>query len=101
VKPGWKLKVAPVNQAIRSVLVGCALLAVNGRLQMGHEAEFEDWLRLGLEKAIAPTVTHPCWNCDGTGRSQVFNAGSDETTKPFKDGPCVVCSGRGRLAAND
>jgi len=68
---------------------------------MGHEAEFEDWLLLCLEKAIAPTVTRPCWNCDGTGRSQVFNAGSDGATKPSKDGSCVVCSGRGKLAAND
>jgi len=95
------LKVAPVNQVMRSALMGCALLAVNERLQMGHEAEFDDWLRLGLEKVIAPTATRPCWNCDGTGRSQAFNAGSDGATKPSKDGSCVVCSGRGKLAAND
>jgi hypothetical protein len=68
---------------------------------MGHEAAFDDWLRLGIEKVIAPTVIRPCWNCDGAGRSQVFNAGSDGATKPSKDGSCVVCSGRGKPAAND
>ena len=68
---------------------------------MDREAEFEDWLRLGIEKAIAPTATRPCWSCDGTGRSQVLNAGRDGVGTPSKDGSCVVCSGRGRLAAND
>jgi hypothetical protein len=45
---------------MRSALKGCALLVVNGSLQMSHEAEFEDWLLLCLEKAIAPTVTRLC-----------------------------------------
>lgn len=68
---------------------------------MGRDAEFKDWLRMGLEKAIAPRVARPCWNCDGTGRSQVFDAGRDGVATPSKDGRCAVCSGRGWLAAND
>lgn len=60
-----------------------------------HEARCSD------RSSDTGIVTRPCWNCEGTGRGLVWNEGADAPTRQFVPGPCVVCSGRGRLAAND
>lgn len=53
-------------------------------------------------KEIAPRFQlRQCWNCHGTGEGLVFNESQEPGAPLYVPGPCVACSGRGQLAAND